>query len=147
MTDIQNGQLFTKIVLEIFKLGGLLVSEGDQMGAEYGVTSARWKILGALSMKDEPQTVSQIARSMGLTRQAVQRLADAMHEDDLLSFHENPAHKRAKLISISELGKEIYTKLYIKQSNWAIERSTGITKAELDTTLSVLKRVYDSIDD
>ena len=146
MTKSQKAPVFTEIVLEVFKLGGFLVSEGDQMGFEYGITSARWKIMGALSLAGEPQTVPQIARSMGLTRQAVQRLVDAMHEDELLLFHENPGHKRAKLISLSERGEEIFSKLYEKQSGWAINCSTGITKAELETTLSVLKRISDSID-
>ncbi|MEJ2425995.1 MAG: MarR family transcriptional regulator [Candidatus Thiodiazotropha sp.] len=146
MKKSQKGPVFTEIVLEIFKLGGLLVSEGDRMGSEYGITSARWKILGALSLAGEPQTVPQIARSMGLTRQAVQRLVDAMHEDELLLFHGNPGHKRAKLISLSELGEVKYSKLYEKQSGWAINCSTGITKEELETTLSVIKRISDSID-
>lgn len=146
MTESQKGPVFTDIVLEVFKLGGFLVSEGDQMGSEYGITSARWKILGALSLASEPQTVPQIARSMGLTRQAVQRLVDAMHEDELLLFNENPGHKRAKLIGLSKLGKSVFSKLDEKQSRWAMKCSVGITKAELETTLSVLKRISDSID-
>lgn len=145
MKESGKGSVFTNIVLEVFRLGGLLVSEGDQMGFEYGVTSARWKVLGALSLAGEPQTASQIARSMGLTRQAVQRLVDAMYEDQLLIFHENPDHKRAKLISLSELGEEVYLKLDEKQSEWATKCSIGITKVELETTLSVLKRISDSL--
>lgn len=146
MNDPQKGPVFTEIVLEIFKLGGLLVSEGDHMGSEYGITSARWKILGALALAGEPQTVPQIARSMGLTRQAVQRLVDAMREDDLLFFKDNPGHKRAKLVSLSELGETVFMKLDEKQSGWAMECSEGITKTELEATLSVLKRISDSID-
>jgi DNA-binding MarR family transcriptional regulator len=146
MTESQKGPVFTAIVLEAFKLGGLLVSEGDQMGSEYGISSARWKILGALSLAGEPQTVPQIARSMGLTRQAVQRLVDAMHENELLLFNENPDHKRAKLISLSKFGKAVFSKMDEKQSRWAMKYSVGITKAELETTLSVLKRISGSID-
>lgn len=146
MNEPQKGAVFTEIVLEVFKLGGLLVSEGDQMGLEYGITSARWKILGALSLAGESQTVPQIARSMGLTRQAVQRLVDAMQGDKLLLFQENPDHKRAKLISLSELGDAVFSKLDEKQSVWAIKCSAGITKAELEATLSVLKRISGAID-
>lgn len=146
MQESQKGPVFTNIVLEVFKLGGLLVSEGDRMGSEYGITSARWKVLGALSLAGEPQTVPQIARSMGLTRQAVQRLVDAMHKDELLLFHENPDHKRAKLISLSSRGEEVFSRLYDKQSGWAIDCSTGITEAELETTLSVLRRISGAMD-
>lgn len=146
MNDPQKGPVFTEIVLEVFKLGGLLVSEGDDMGSEYGITSARWKILGALYLAGEPQTVPQIARSMGLTRQAVQRLVDAMHQDELLVFQDNPGHKRAKLISLSERGKTIYLKLDEKQSVWAMTCSKDIGREELETTLSVLKRIAVSMD-
>ncbi len=146
MNESHNGPIFTDIVLEVFKLGGLLVSEGDQMGAEFGITSARWKILGALALSDEPQTVPQIARSMGLTRQAVQRLVDAMHDDALLLFSENPGHKRAKWISLSERGKTVFSKLSEKQSGWAAQCSEGISASELETALSVLKRIAHAID-
>ena len=146
MDASQKGTVFSDIVLEVFKLGGLLVSEGDHMGKEFGITSARWKILGALSLSGEPQTVPQIARSMGLTRQAVQRLVDAMHEDELLLFHENPDHKRAKLISLSKLGDAVFSKLGEKQLGWAMKCSIGISKAELEATLSVLKQISTTID-
>jgi DNA-binding MarR family transcriptional regulator len=146
MNQTQKGPLFTEIVLELFKLGGLLVNEGDQMGQEYGVTSARWKILGALFLAGEPQTVPQIARRMGLTRQGVQRLVDAMHKDDLLLFSANPDHKRAKLIELSDLGKDIFIKLDEKQIGWASSRSSDIPQDELETALSVLKKISAAID-
>lgn len=146
MKESNKGPIFTDIVLEVFKLGGFFVSEGDHMGAEHGITSARWKVLGALSLAGEPQTASQIARNMGLTRQAVQRLVDVMHKDELLLFHDNPEHKRARLISLSERGEMIYAQLYDKQLAWAVNGSTDISEAELETTLSVLKRIADTID-
>ncbi|WCN12773.1 MarR family transcriptional regulator [Marinomonas mediterranea] len=146
MNESKKGTMFTEIVLEVFKLGGLLVSEGDQMGQEFGITSARWKVLGALSLAGEPQTVPQIAKSMGLTRQAVQRLVDAMYDDELLLFNENPDHKRAKLISLSKLGGAVFSTLEEKQLGWATKCSTDITKVELTAALSVLKRISTAID-
>lgn len=146
MNGSKKGPVFTEVVLEVFKLGGFLVSEGDQMGSEYGITSARWKILGALALAGEPQTVPQIARSMGLTRQAIQRLVDAMHKDGFLIFLQNPEHKRARLIGLSDLGEEIYSKLYDKQSEWASACSKGFSPEELEITLSVLKRISDNFD-
>ncbi|OOE85830.1 MarR family transcriptional regulator [Salinivibrio siamensis] len=146
MSTLQKSHVFTDIVLEVFKLGGSLVNAGDQMGAEYDITSARWKVLGALFLANSPQTVSQIARAMGLTRQAVQRLVDAMHNDDLLQFSENPDHKRAKLVSLTESGRAVYAKLDKKQFQWATECTKGITQAELETTLSVLKRIEKTLD-
>ena len=81
MKHTQKGSILTEIILETFKLSGLLVSEGDQLVMEAGLTSARWKILGALSYESTAMTVPDIARAMGQSRQAVQRLANEMTKD------------------------------------------------------------------
>jgi len=141
MSQSQKGPIFTEVVLEIFKLGGLLVNEGDRMTAEFGITSARWKILGSLSLAGTPLTVPQIARAMGLTRQAVQRLVDAMHGDGFVEFRDNPEHKRAKLIGLSRKGREIYARLDAIQAEWASENSAQLQLNELKTALSVLKKM------
>ena len=73
-----SGELFTQVVLEIFKLGGMLNAEGDKLTEEFGLSSARWKILGAIETSNSSITVPQIGRVMGQSRQAVQRLVDAM---------------------------------------------------------------------
>ncbi len=136
-----KSDIFTEIVLEIFKLGGTLVAEGDRITSEYALTSARWKVLGAISLAGRPQTVPQIARTIGLTRQGVQRQVDVMRRDGLLEFRENPEHKRAKLISLSKLGKEAYAKLDQKQKKWARSNTHQMSKEELEAALSVLRKV------
>ena len=146
MTKSLKGPLFTEVVLEIFKLGGLLVNAGDRMSSDYGISSARWKILGAIALAGSPQTVPQIARTMGLTRQAVQRLVDAMHHDGLLEFQINPGHKTAKLIKLTTRGAKIYSQLDKKQIKWANDCSTRLTQKELQTTLRVLNNISDVLE-
>ena len=141
MKHTKQGQLFTQIVLELFKLNGLLIAEGDQITKELGLSSARWKILGALALSPQPMTVPQIASEMGQTRQSVQRLADAMHKDGFLDFQENPYHKRAKLVVITDKGEKIYTLLEAKQIPWANSSSATISAGDMDVTLSVLKGI------
>ena len=60
-------------------------------------------MLGAVI--DTPLTVSDIARSMGITRQSVQRTADLLVADGLLTYRDNPAHRRAKLVAITDDGR------------------------------------------
>ena len=141
MHRTQKGQLFTEVVLEIFKVNGLLATEGDRLTKEYGLSSARWKVLGALEMSSIPLTVPQIARVMGLTRQAVQRLADAMEKEGLLVYQNNPHHKRAKYVVLTETGKEVYFLIGEKQIPWANQNSREINGDELRTTLSVLRKI------
>lgn len=141
MNSSQTGELFTAVVLEIFKSGGMLNSAGDELTKEFGLTSSRWKILGAVKMSDTPLTVPQIARLMGQTRQAVQRLTDVMTKDGLLYQVDNPNHKRAKYIEMTPKAMEIYDQLDSKQVFWADHCSSELTSSELETTLSVLRKI------
>ena len=61
----------TKLILEIFSLNGNLLTTGDALTIDLGITSSQWQVLGAL----EPgaKSISQIGRIMGLTRQSVRR--------------------------------------------------------------------------
>ncbi len=141
MKHTPQGHAFTEIVLEVFKLSGLLTAEGDRITEAFGLSSARWKILGSLARSDTPLTVPQIARVMGQTRQAVQRLVDIMNKDGLLAFSSNPNHKRAKLVALTTRGKEIYAKLEEKQIPWANQHSSQINETDLATTLATLEKI------
>ncbi len=139
------GHAFTEIIIETFKLNGLLVVAGDRMTAPLGLSSARWKILGALARSETPPTVPQIARLMGQTRQAVQRLVDAMHADGLLEFHPNPEHKRAKLVAWTVQGEAAYRRTEKIQTPWANRCAEPISLRDLETTLSTLRKISDQV--
>ena len=67
---ITEGDAATAVVLEIFRVNGLLLAAGNKVAAQEGLTAARWQVLGAVALAGQPLTVPQIARRMGLTRQA-----------------------------------------------------------------------------
>jgi len=139
MQHTSQGQLFTEIVLALFKLNGQLVVEGDQLTKGVGLSSARWKVLGALALSQNPMTVSQIANTMGQTRQGVQRLVDTMHKDGVLDYQENPHHKRAKLVTLTSEGKKIYKSLERKQIPWANSNSASMNVKDMKIALSILQ--------
>ena len=143
MNHTSEGQLFTEIVLEVFKLSGLLAIEGDRLTDEFGLSSARWKVLGALSFSTSPMTVPQIANAMGQTRQGVQRLVNEMRDDGFLDFQDNPNHKRAKIIALTAKGKKAYERVDKKQIPWANSISAGIKASDLKTASSVLKKLIE----
>jgi DNA-binding MarR family transcriptional regulator len=66
-------------------------------------------VLAALHYSPTPLTVASIARAMGLTRQAVQRIVDLLAEKGLVAFQPNPQHLRAKLVTLTTAGSEAVT--------------------------------------
>ena len=127
--------LFLDLVLSVFRLNGLLIAQGDDMTEGLGLTHARWKVIGAIALSNNGLTVPGIARVLGQSRQAVQRITDVMVEDGLLEYHENPKHKRSVLVLLSDQGKEIYNTLREVQDPWAIDATQEIPVEELELSL------------
>lgn len=128
-------------MLEIFRLNGRLLAAGDSIGRPHGLTSARWQVLGALAAG--PRTAAQIARAMGLARQSVQRLVDAMLGDGILASDVNPEHARARLIALTARGRRLYDAVMAGQAAWADATSSGVAAAEIARacrTLETLRR-------
>ena len=40
----------TQLILEVFRVNGGLLSAGDRLVADLGLTSARWQVLGAVAL-------------------------------------------------------------------------------------------------
>lgn len=137
----ENAEVFTEIVLEVFKLNGLLNIIGDELTKEFGLSSAKWKVLGAVYMSGTSQTVSGIAKSMGQSRQAVQKTVSTMHKNEFLILENNPNHKTAKLISLTQKGKDAYERLDTKQIEWSNICANNLALQQLKSTIQTLKKI------
>src|SRR3546814_3724437 len=85
------------LIVEVFRLNGSLRATADRLVSKFGITAARWQVLGAIGMPAVPETVARLARNMGLTRQSVQRVVNEMVDDGMLCLLDNPHHVRARL--------------------------------------------------
>ncbi|MCL1535887.1 MarR family transcriptional regulator [Xanthomonas nasturtii] len=94
------------LALAVFAANGRLVSAGNALVAHLGLTSAWWLVLAALRYAPAPLPAASIARNMGLSRQAVQRIVDVLAEQGLVEFQPNPHHLRAKLVALTRAGSK-----------------------------------------
>lgn len=128
----------TTLILEVFRLNGRLLVAGDRLVAGLGLTSARWQVLGAVALSDRPQPVAWLARSMGLTRQGVQRIVNELHKEGLVDFKTNPNHRRAQLVVLTPHGTSAFYAAARLQEPWADALAQGVALAEIETCLRVL---------
>jgi len=128
----------TTVTLSVFRLNGLLVEWGDVFCLPHGLTSARWQVLGALSMARQAPSVPQIAVSMGVTRQGVQKQINLLVEEGLVQPQPNPAHKRSPLYVLTERGEKIYQALYQRWRRHVQALSRDFDAADLDAAIRVL---------
>ncbi len=76
--SVGEADALTSLILEVFRLNGCLISAGDDLVSDLGLTSARWQVLGAMALAPAAETVARLARSMGLRRQGVQRIVNEL---------------------------------------------------------------------
>src|SRR5215468_4707243 len=103
-TRTPEGDAATDVVLATFRANGLLLAAGSRLAAAERLTAARWQVLGAVALAGRPLTVPQIARRMGLTRQAVQASVNRLLAEALAEARGNLDHRRSPLIALTEQG-------------------------------------------
>ena len=137
------GKALDSAVLDLFRLNNLILTAGDRLVADLGLTSARWQVLGTVVNADRAQPVAWLARDMGVNRQNVQRIVNDLAKDGLVAFRPNPHHRRAQLVVLTEQGKGAFDAAMRLQTPWINELSEGLRAADIQAmhdVVTVLRR-------
>ncbi len=137
----EAGDVLTELVLATFRLNGRLLEAAEAMARPAGLTAAWWQVLGAVLR--EPRSVADVARTMGLARQSVQRIADLLVERGLAEYRPNPSHARAKLLAPTDDGWAAIARLREAQHAWANRVTEGLSADELRRTLELVRLLAD----
>jgi DNA-binding MarR family transcriptional regulator len=128
----------------VFRLNGRLLDVADRITEGTRLSAARWQVLGAVL--PAPLTVAGVARSMGLARQSVQRLADVLVDEGICEYRENPAHRRAKLLAPTVRGWEAIERIHPIQVAWADRVGAKVGLRELRTVNETMKTLLSTLD-
>ncbi len=139
-----EGAGLTDLILETFRLNGRLLAAGDRLTSGLGLSSARWQVMGAL--EEAPLPVAQIARNMGLTRQAVQRVANVLADEGLVEFAENPNHRRAKLVRLTTGGKAALEEIHRRQVEWSNRLAAGLAAEAIQEAVTVMRTLRERLE-
>src|ERR1700722_8513403 len=131
----------TDLIIGVFRLNGALLVSGDALVGDLGLTSARWQVLGAIALSPVPLPVAHLARNMGLTRQAVQRSVDEMRHDGLVRLDPTPHHRRAMLVTMTELGSSAYRAASERQERWADVLAAGLSPEDIEAASLLMREL------
>src|SRR5579864_4701585 len=141
------GETLTSFILDFFRLNSRLLTAGDRLVAELGLTSARWQILGAITAAQQPQPVAWIARDLGANRQNVQRIVNDLDEEGLVRFEVNPHHRRAQLVVLTDKGRQAFDAAMGLQAAWVNRLSDGLSVEGIETAHRVIMRLRKNLED
>jgi DNA-binding MarR family transcriptional regulator len=132
-------QRFAWLVADLYELAGELERCGEALARSVGQSGARWKVLSAASAGD--QTVAQLARRLGLTRQSVQRLADALEADALVRYEPNPEHLRSPRVVLTTAGEQALGRLSAAAAKWEDPLAARLPRNRLEETRDFIKEL------
>ncbi|MER7109404.1 MarR family winged helix-turn-helix transcriptional regulator [Streptomyces sp. NPDC000229] len=136
--------LLSRTALGVFRLNGQFLAVSEKLARPAGLTAAWWQVLGAVL--SEPLPVSGIARAMGITRQSVQRIADLLVHEGLAEYRPNPAHRRAKLLAPTHLGRVTIARIEPGHADLAARLATELGEEAFAETAAVLERLSEALD-
>lgn len=128
----------TTVALAVFKLNGQLVEWGNYFSQPHGLTSARWQVLGAISLAPQPPSIPQIGAAMGVTRQGVLKQINLLVEEGLVEPQHNPTHKRSPLYALTVKGQSVFHDLQQRWQKHLRDMSEDFSVADLDAAIRVL---------
>lgn len=130
------GRALTDLVVLTFQLNARLMEAAESLAAEGGITAAWWQVLGGIV--DEPRTLAEIGRRMGMSRQGVRRVAGLLVERGLVEYRPNPAHRRAQLLACTEAGYWAVRRITLAAHPWADRVASDLTLKDLTRMNSAL---------
>jgi DNA-binding MarR family transcriptional regulator len=134
-----KAELIPALIADVFELAGALQASSDALAAVAGQTGARWQVLWVAD--EAARTVPDIARRLGRTRQAVQRLADILVDDRLAEWQTNPAHSRSPFLVLTADGRRALGAIMRVSDAWRSDVGDAFTAAELATVRDVVQRL------
>jgi DNA-binding MarR family transcriptional regulator len=140
----EAGEALTDAIIATFRLNGRLMDIAQRLAQAGDLTATEWRVLGGVL--DEPHSVAEVGRLMGMTRQGVQRVADQLVDRGLAEYRPNPAHRRAKLLACTQAGHWAIRQIALVQRPWADQIGANIGATELRETLITIRRIVATLE-
>ncbi len=125
------GAALSSVILDLFRVSSSLLTQGDRLVAPLGLTSARWQVLGTIIKAERPQPVAWLARDMGANRQNVQRIVNDLAKEGWVEFADNPHHRRAALVVLTEKGRAVFDAAMALEAPWLNALAEGLAVEDI----------------
>jgi len=129
--------------MSVFRVNGLIIRAGEGITKPLGQSSARWQVLGRAY---EPTTVAKMAQDIGHARQSVQRIADVLAAEGLVSYEDNPTDRRARFLELTSDGAELLAQIYQRQVEWSLRLMEQLSPTQLVQIANGLEGIADVLE-
>ena len=98
-----------------------------------------------LLLRRGPMTVPEVARDFGVTRQSVQALVDSGADLGVLTFQDNPRHRRSRNVAATRHGEQTFDEVHRRELDNLTRVAGDLDPDELARCARVLAVLTDRI--
>lgn len=136
---VANPQTVYAVIRSIRACFNRLKTLGDALHEDIAVTSAMRAVMESLA-DHGAQTVPDIARSKSVSRQHIQTLVDHLQDAGLVTFKDNPSHKRSSLVDLTAKGRRTFKNMQAREKAVLTELAAGFSERDMATTAQTLQQ-------
>lgn len=125
------------LMAQVYELAAVSRRDSESVAGPIGVTVTQWHTMSVLS-DGAAATVPQVAARLGVTRQAVQRVADQLVDRGHLEKVANPQHDTSPLLRLTPSGTEVLQQLWARSDEPRARMLAGVELGRLDEAASTL---------
>lgn len=132
--------------LLLLQLAGELTKAAERILQSTALTPTRSRVLGLLARTpDGALTTAEIARELGQSRQGVSLVVQRLASDELVITAGNPRHRRAFLVQISEMGRQVYRQANVRELDFTSKLNERCCRDGVAPSMEMLSRYSDAI--
>lgn len=132
--------IFELLIDETAALFHRLHFAAEQIHSQGELTAAKRGVLRGLE-RSGSQTVPQMARARPVSRQYIQKIVDTLLKDNLVKLIDNPAHKRSRLVCLTEKGGSLLKEMYDREARLLDGDNFKVDPADMRSTIAVLRAI------
>lgn len=129
------------LVADVYELAAALRRNRQEIAKLAGQTQARWQLMWIAATGRF--SVAMIARRLGLARQSVQRVADAIVAEDLARFEPNPDHQRSPLLILTSAGERVLDAINERSRQGHLQQAAALGEDGIAELRRLLARYRD----
>ena len=136
-----------RLWLNLYKCTKQLEQEmSDRFRENYSSTFPRFDVLAHLYQAGaQGMSTSLLGNSLMASKGNISRLLDRMEEDGLLERKLSEKDRRVSVVYMTDTGAELFKQMASHHEAWTLEVFKGISAAEKEDLLALLKRVRNTV--
>jgi DNA-binding MarR family transcriptional regulator len=139
-----KAEAITELMLEVAQCFFRIRALGQKTGLITSWGGGAFGFMRSLALLG-PLTVPQIAQMRPTSRQRMQRLADELAAEGLVTFIDNPKHRRSKLVQLTPKGGARYRELNARLLSIASTMRVALSEPDIRKTTEIVRQLSDDV--